>query len=137
MTDQEKQEFIDKVKGKKIRASWYTDGRFVIPNGEWKDDTFFADMFDHEGEKYYEKYPLPFNAGFKPSRLGRYWEFVEKELHFEAVGLGKVDCFPWGSIDETTIKIVLKKCQHEWKDYHGFTESYKYCSKCGVKKEGL
>jgi hypothetical protein len=27
-----------------------------------------------------------------------------------------------------------KQCDHNWKLYEGFSESYDYCEKCGVKK---
>jgi hypothetical protein len=28
-----------------------------------------------------------------------------------------------------------KDCEHDWKDYIGLKEMYKYCSKCGKKYE--
>lgn len=28
----------------------------------------------------------------------------------------------------------LKACKHEWIDYNGFTDRYKYCQHCGEKK---
>jgi len=31
----------------------------------------------------------------------------------------------------------LEGCQYEWKQYVGFTETYEYCDKCGIKKEDL
>ncbi len=28
-----------------------------------------------------------------------------------------------------------KECEHEWKQYVGFTETYTYCKKCDKKEE--
>lgn len=28
-------------------------------------------------------------------------------------------------------------CRHKWIDYVGFTESYRFCDHCGIKKESL
>lgn len=31
-------------------------------------------------------------------------------------------------------EITMKECQHEWADYVGFSERYKYCRKCDEKR---
>ena len=28
-------------------------------------------------------------------------------------------------------------CYHDWKDYHGFSEDYKFCTKCDAKHYGV
>jgi hypothetical protein len=28
----------------------------------------------------------------------------------------------------------LDKCSHDWREYKGFSEEYKYCCKCDIKK---
>lgn len=37
------------------------------------------------------------------------------------------------SSDNTNITLPKTVCFHDWKDYIGFTERYKYCSKCDQK----
>ena len=29
----------------------------------------------------------------------------------------------------------LRHCAHEWKEYRGFVENYRYCEKCNEKKD--
>jgi len=35
-----------------------------------------------------------------------------------------------------TKKKKLKVCNHDWKEYTGIRESYKFCTKCDAKREG-
>lgn len=32
------------------------------------------------------------------------------------------------------LELSSKRCNHEFKEYHGFTESYRYCTKCDHKE---
>lgn len=40
--------------------------------------------------------------------------------------------FPYVGVDFARIEPTI--CYHEWKTYHGFTESFEFCQKCDVKK---
>lgn len=47
------------------------------------------------------------------------------EEYFQIINTGKID-----TMFEGVIEI---KCSHHWKEYIGFTERYKYCTKCDSK----
>ena len=48
---------------------------------------------------------------------------VPKGIEFVPLNLG---------IDD--LKVSEAECEHKWKKYQGFTDSYDYCDTCGVKK---
>jgi hypothetical protein len=37
--------------------------------------------------------------------------------------------------DASSVTTDLRKCAHEWKDYTGFMENYRFCEKCNAKKD--
>lgn len=76
LTDQEKQAFVNKVKGKKIKLNTWDDCYF-IPNGEWTGSVFFGDLF--LGNVLLERdTTFEIRAGFinNPKPLQHHWEFV-------------------------------------------------------------
>lgn len=81
MTDQEKQAFVDKVKGKKIRFSmWGGRPNYVIPiYGTWKDDYFFGDSYDKFGRLFEPHGKFGFMTGLEPDEAGDCWELVEDD----------------------------------------------------------
>jgi hypothetical protein len=42
-----------------------------------------------------------------------------------------------GESEQVLVKgtVTSMECNHNWLPYYGFTESYKFCSKCNAKKE--
>lgn len=52
-------------------------------------------------------------------------KFMQEEFEKELVENTKYALFP---ID------TLQVCNHEWRIYNGFTDSYSYCVKCDLKQ---
>ena len=38
------------------------------------------------------------------------------------------------SLDYIPLTLDIKKCDHKWQQYHGFTESYEFCKHCDAKR---
>ena len=60
---------------------------------------------------------------------------IPSDLHFQYINSQNITQeFRIPTTNESIFKPVLSKpenlCYHEWVEYHGFTESYKYCKKC-------
>jgi hypothetical protein len=42
---------------------------------------------------------------------------------------------PQVSFDELLTSVESSTCNHDWMWYHGFTDTYEYCSKCNKKRD--
>lgn len=80
MTEQEKDEFIKKVRGKKIRAKVWGINEYFIPDGSSHEDAFYGDFVDING--YHHNCTLYVCGGLVEN--GGPWEFVPEEDQLES-----------------------------------------------------
>jgi len=107
MTEQEAREFVDKVKGKKIRASIWEAGSYFIPDGnisdQFHDIAFFGTLYCSDGLVGYTT--MGIGKGFEDYG-GSCWSFYNEE-------------------DEPLIK-KTKICECG-KEKHGFANHSDWC----------
>jgi len=74
MTDKERQEFIDKVKGKKIKwHSW--EKKYFVPDGNFLGNSFCGVTYHKDGSVDSREWFM--NEGFGDYVRGSCWEFVD------------------------------------------------------------
>lgn len=56
---------------------------------------------------------------------------VYSDINSPFIGRFKIDGFV---VNEKPKTVKVPTCNHSWKVYTGFTDSYEYCDVCGVKK---
>lgn len=77
MTDQEKKDFIEQVKGKKIRWNVWAKKEYFVPDGAYIDMVFLGIQYSENGTMVPAKWH--FFSGFKPNNMKHYWEFYEED----------------------------------------------------------
>ena len=88
MTEKEAQDFIDKVKGKKIRWTGWSKSDYVIPDGTFSFGYFGSIRLDGSYRS-----GLMISCGFKTPIYGlNRWEFYEEGVIKQEEILTKVGC---------------------------------------------
>lgn len=113
MSPDEIQDFIDQVKGKKIRWADWRDKwprAYIIPTGRHDGECFDAENAEGEILLYVIRF------GFHQFNNGK-WELIEDN-----------------SDERKYLCDFEEQCQHSWVKYAGLRENFDYCSKCDAKK---
>lgn len=88
----------------------------VFPRSNKTEQGIILDVYHGPNDDEY--YHILWNSGAAEIKLASAADSV-LDLDFDS---------PYG------VSNIVDKCNHRWKTYVGFTESYKYCEICGEKK---